>query len=247
MERRGAATRKRVIAGVVIFVAGVTASVAIAKLPLIVVRPPVLKETVRETVSTSGSAVVGIVGNDPANLRGGMDLVVGGLEPSDRHICVSIERSSGLYLAQFKVRRPAGQPTVRIRLEKSVLSKISKNVGEFAIRARAFEDGCKNSGPLLPVSWVGRNQSPETGKIHFLINSLQANSITMVGSSSSSNKAICRRLRDAMSSPQLSVRNFDTVCEVPAPTCNTTVTYKIYRRFGRDVSAPEEVSVRGLC
>lgn len=224
----------------------VSAGELLARPPaLIIVRPPTLRETVSDSVVTAGTSVIGLtVGNPGATLRGA-DLIVTGLRENDRRICVSIERSSGLYLAQFDIARPADAESVRIRLAGSAFSRMPKRIGEFAVRAQAASGSCRGKLPLLPVAW---GLPANAGELHLQINSLQANSVTLVSSTPDNRQAVtCRNLRDTMNAPAMSVRNFDTICAIPAPACGAIASYKLYRRFGGDVPPPEDVRVRGRC
>ena len=210
--------------------------------PPIVVSPPRLKEWIGTAVKTSGADFVGLSGGKLKSVLSTGLIHVAGLRPSDRYVCVYIERASGLYTARFVERRNTGAQTASFLLDSKVLAGLQARKGEFAIRAQgSATSSCNANSAYLPVAL----DSPLAGDQFLLVNSQTASAMTVY--SVDGQKLKCIDLSNALGDRQLIARSFDKICKVPRISCNAEAELTLMRRNGLEFWPAVRQKLRGSC
>ncbi|MCC6926957.1 hypothetical protein [Novosphingobium sp.] len=216
-----------------------------AQVPVISVRPPQLREVIRESVNTAGNSIIGVTGESLGKGVRTTELVISGLKKDDTVLCVGIEQSSGLYSANFIVPVPSGKPTLRVKIESAQLASLRFRTGEFAIHARAGRGACKQADPILPAKWF--EQSTGTRRLTLLVNGQGADAVFLQAESGVKTRPIrCGDLRSALGA-SASTRSFDRACQIEVPVCGQVATYSLYRRFSGNLRAPQSFDIQGWC
>lgn len=209
----------------------------------VVVQPPILAESVQQSVDTAGSEFVGLAGGGLDRKLASNDIIVSGLRPTDRTLCVNILKSSGLYRATFEypLRQPVSE--IRFQLRSTNLSHMKMTGAEIAIRAQASAGArCNSAAPFLSVRWAGSQLAGNA----VLFNSRQGTEVT--ATTIGGGYVSCQSIRDAANDQGLPIRSFDTVCYAPASrSCKSEQGIRVSRADGLEADKPKVLLIRNPC
>lgn len=206
------------------------------------VSPPTLYEWLSTAAQVSGGDVVGVAPpRFTAPLRSNV-LHIGAIQPADKTICVQLERSSGLYIAKFKIANPNQGNQISVEIDSRHLLRMGALAGEIAIKAQASRGSdCPEDSALLPVSW-GRDRPGQS----LLVNSRGAARI--LAQLSDGSPLECRALASRSEFRNVTTRSFDTLCEIrTSKICPREAEVHIRRRTGRDSRIGSVQKIRLPC
>jgi hypothetical protein len=201
---------RAVASGAVAWAAVATAPMAAPAIPEVKIRAQAFQESRPKVVKTSGGEIIGFVDDDLLTSVTGASLLVRGLAPSDRTVCVVIRHISGAYSASFKADHQDRAPALRMVLPPNQIRSLNAKRGELAILARASETtDCGPDDPILQASW-----GPDNGvKASFaLVNNHQA--LQTRSGISGSPVQPCKPLRDLLSD-KTAFTAYQVACPVP--------------------------------
>lgn len=173
-------------------------------------------------------------------------LVISGLSPKDRFICVRIVHASNLYRAEFSFQNPGHAPTLRVRYASRYWGQLNDRItGALAIRAFASPDGqCDPVQSLLPAIW---GEFPPETEGTLLVNGGQADSVRLQAASAASVE--CSKLDDTLGGHQIAATAFTHACPLKfvGSDCRKEVDLAVQRGIGPKFMEPDRLRLRPLC
>lgn len=208
-------------------------------------KPPTFFEDQPPLAHYSASDVLGVLSGSLTSRTRTSAIVVTGIRPDDRTICVNIERSNGGYIAAFTIANPGRGPTLELVMPSNIIPKLNATAGEMAVRARASRraKACGDNDPNLVASWT--RASGES--VSILLNSQRATYAAVeIGGEA---PVRCQRLDVALARPTIAKGSFDTVCQVRVGgACGGEQTVTVQLRDGARYRTPSpQFRLRNPC
>lgn len=196
---------------------------AAAIVPQVRVEAPPFREWEPPRVETAGGEILGLVDANLKQSAPGQQILVSGLAPADRTICIAVTHVSGRYLAAVTLEKPRNASSLSIVLPGNRISALKAKRGELAILARASQgSSCSSADPVLPASW-GREAI--SGSAYLMVNNAQSlrSRAALVGST----PAACVSLRNMLSSAR-ALTTYQVACPVPVGgNCGETASFAV--------------------
>jgi len=209
----------------------------------VLVAMPPFSEQVASFSHYAGEALAGAVILPERAVPVGSVIVVSGVRPSDRTICVRIEQSNGGYHASFDVPNPNKGPSFLFVLPTSTIARLGIAPVELAIRARVSDgSSCNDNSPILAAGWG----SAITPSIELLVNPQRYDRVSArvaSGISSACSPALSNTAGD-----RRSMSSYSIVCRVRLTgACASEQEVVIQFRDGSIAGVPLRLAMRTPC